>query len=105
MIAGGRRREGPGYRVMKVDSQMDRYVCVCVRERERLTKVKWSQVAGAAGEPGYEVMKVESQTDRDRRAALSLNLAAASKVPPEPIQTPQDPEEESGKWFADCEFR
>ena len=75
-------------------------VCVCVT----LTKVKCLQVAGAEGEPGYEVMKVESQTDRDRRAALSLNLAAASKVPPEPIQTPQDPEEESGKWFAD-EFR
>ena len=57
-------------------------------------------MAGADGEPGYEVLKVESQTDRDRRAALSLNLAATNKVPPETIQTPQDPEEESGKMFA-----
>ena len=62
-------------------------------------------MASAEGEPGYEVMKVESQTDKDRRAALSLNLAATSKVPPEPVQTPQDSEEESGKWFADCVFR
>ncbi|XP_076436762.1 rab GTPase-activating protein 1-like isoform X2 [Babylonia areolata] len=52
-------------------------------------------VSGQEGEPGYEVLKVESQTDRDRRATLSLSLPATSKVPPEPIQTPQDPEEES----------
>ncbi|KAL8585574.1 hypothetical protein ACOMHN_050333 [Nucella lapillus] len=52
-------------------------------------------VLGQEGEAGYEVLKVESQTERDRRAALSLTLPSTSKVPPEPIQTPQDPEEES----------
>ncbi|KAK7095541.1 rab GTPase-activating protein 1-like isoform X2 [Littorina saxatilis] len=52
-------------------------------------------VTNPDGEAGYEVLKVESQTDRDRRATLSLSLGATSKVPPETIQTPQEPEEES----------
>jgi hypothetical protein len=52
-------------------------------------------VAGVSGEPGFEVLKVESQKDRERRAALSLNLSQAQKVPPEPVQTPQE-DEESG---------
>lgn len=57
------------------------------------------QVEGQDCEPAYEVLKVDSQTDRDRRnTSLSLNLQSASKVPPEPVQTPQDPEDESGKF-------
>ncbi|XP_025111685.1 rab GTPase-activating protein 1-like isoform X2 [Pomacea canaliculata] len=58
--------------------------------------VKLKQVEGQDCEPAYEVLKVDSQTDRDRRnTSLSLNLQSASKVPPEPVQTPQDPEDES----------
>lgn len=49
----------------------------------------------------YEVVSIESQTEVDRRkAGMTLSLSPA-KVPPQNIQTPNDPEDESGEcmWF------
>lgn len=45
----------------------------------------------------YEVVSVESQTDIDRKkAGLGLGLPVNKQLQ-EDIQTPQEPEEESGK--------
>ena len=44
----------------------------------------------------YEVVSIESQTEIDRKkSGLSLSLSP-SRIPPQNIQTPNGPEDESG---------
>ncbi|KAL3872041.1 hypothetical protein ACJMK2_040008 [Sinanodonta woodiana] len=61
--------------------------------------VKLQQVEDPISDNGgikYEVASVESQTEIDRKkAGMSLGFLHNRHVPPEEIQTPQDPEEES----------
>ena len=46
----------------------------------------------------YEVVSIESQTEIDRKkSGLSLSLSP-SRIPPQNIQTPNGPEDESGKY-------
>ena len=45
----------------------------------------------------YEVVSIESQSEIDRKkSGLSLSLSP-SRIPPQNIQTPNGPEDESGK--------
>ena len=45
----------------------------------------------------YEVVSIESRSDMDRKkSGLSLSLSP-SRIPPQNIQTPNGPEDESGK--------
>ena len=46
----------------------------------------------------YEVVSIESKTEIDRKkGGLSLSLSP-SRIPPQNIQTPNGPEDESGRW-------
>ncbi|XP_050389744.1 rab GTPase-activating protein 1 isoform X1 [Patella vulgata] len=79
----------------KIFSQTERFWYFSTKPHYEQFYVRLKQIDGNESEDGlFEVLSVDSQTELERRSGLTLSLNPNRAIP-DPVQTPQDIDEES----------